>query len=242
MFGKKQKLYDGYILSLPLKDRLIHFYRDSAYNKVLTDEVFKVDEDKVLFFEGMCNDLRNDFMEIGQLRLHTPLGLHEERLGTYFLYVPPKERARIAGMLEGKPLVTLHNPDGSKVFCLVEKERKRARTALHKELKELPTGYRVVVSGTPEELAALGLPAAFRVIKCFTLGELIGSGEIVNPPEIREQIMEQNREKLQKSIISEEEIDKQVQAIVEDKFFISSLEIEGTFVQRKKTWLERFFG
>lgn len=244
IFSKKRKLHDGYILSLPLKDKLIHFYRDSPYNKVVVRpkvygvEVFKVDEDKVIAYEDMCQTYRKNFMELGLLRLHRPLDIHEEHLGTYFLYVPSKERARIAGMLKGKPLVTLHNPDGSKAFCVVEKERNRSRTTLRKELKELPPGYRVVARGT-EGLAALGLPVAFRVIKCFTLDELIGSGEIVNPPEIREQIIEQNREKLQRSIISEEEIDKQVQAIVEDKFSTVSLEVEGMFIQRKETWLEK---
>lgn len=239
MFGKKRKLHDGYILSLPLKDRLIHFYRDSPYNRVMREEVFKVDEDKVIAYEDMCQTYRENFIELGLLRLHTPLDIHEEQLGTYFLYVPPKERARIAAMLKGKPLVTSYSPDGSKVFCVVEKERKRAQTALQEELKKLPRAYRVTIRGTSEELATLGLPVAVRMIKCFTLDELIGSGEIVNPPEIREQIIEQNREKLQRSIINEEEIDKQVQAIVEDKFSTVSLEVEGMFIQRKKTWLDK---
>lgn len=218
---------------------MIGFYRDSPYNKVMRDEVFKVDEDKVRAYEDMCKTYRQNFMELGLLRLHTPLDVHEEQLGTYFLHVPPKERTRIAGMLKGKPLVTLHNPDGSKVFCLVEKQRSKTRAAIQKELKRLPLGYRVDIRGTPEELARFGLPVAVRVVQCFTIDELIGSGEIVNPPEIREQI----REELQKNgIVSEEEVDKQTQAITENKFATMSFEVEGMFIQREKSWLEKIFG
>lgn len=187
IFSKKPKLHDGYIM----KDGLIHFYRDSAYNRVLSDEVFKVDEDKVTEYEGMCNTLRENFMEIGQLRLHTPVDIHQERLGTNFLYVPPKERTRIMKMLEGGTLITLDSLKWT--FC------------------EIGTG------------------------KHFTLDELIGSGELVDLSEIGEQ----NREKLQSGIISEEEIDKQAKAIRENKFFIGSLEVEGMFVQREKTWLDK---
>jgi len=176
MSRKKPKLHDGYILSLPLEDEVIGFYRDSPYNRVMRDEVFKVDEDKVRAYEDMCKTYRQNFMELGLLRLHTPLDVHEERLGTYFLFVPPKERARIAGMLKGKPLITRYNPDGSKVFCVVAKGKDKARTSLQKELKGLPPNYHVVTRGTPEELAILGLPVAVRGVKCFTIDELIGSG------------------------------------------------------------------
>ena len=242
MSSEKPKLHDGYILSLPLEDEVIGFYRDSPYNRVTRDEVFKVDEDKVRAYEDMCKTYRENFMELGLLRLHTPLDVHEEQLGTYFLYVPPKERDRIAKMLKGKPLVTSHNPDGFKVFCVVEKERNRARTTLQEELKKLPRAYRVVIRGTPEESAALGLPVPVRVIECFTIDQLIGTGEIVDPPEIRDQIIEKNRDKLRRGIISEEEIDKQVEAIVKDKFSTVSLEVEGMFIQREKTWLDKIFG
>ena len=238
MSGKKTKLHDGYVLSLPLEDKLIHFYRDSPYNKVVVRskvygvEVFKVDEEKVVEYEEMCENFRQNFMELGLLRLHTPLNIHEEHLGMYFLYVPPKERNRIAGMLKGKPLITMYNIDGSKAYCAVEAETNGALTTLH---KKLPLGCRVVTRGA-EGLAALGLPIPIRSIKYFTVEELIGYGEIVNPPEIRERI----REELQKrGVVSDEEVDKQTQAIVEDKFSTVSLEVEGMFIQREETWLER---
>lgn len=239
MSSKKPKFHDGYVLSVPLEDKLIHFYRDSPYNKVVVRprvygvEVFKVDEEKVVAYEDMCETYRKNFMEMGWLRLHTPLYMHEEHRGTDFLYVPPSERARIAGMLNGKPLITMYNIDGSMVYCPVEAETKGALTALH---KELPPGYRVIVRGF-EELAAF-IPI-YTYEKGFSLEELIGSGEMVNLSEIREQ----NRERLERGVISEEEVEKQVQAIQESKFyFIFGFEIEGMFIQREKTWLGKIFG
>jgi len=239
MSTKKAKLHDGYVLSLPLEDKLICFYRDSPYNKVVVRprvygvELFKVDEEKVIAYEDMCETYRENFMKLGLLRLHTPLYMHEEHRGAYFLYVPPKERIRIAGMLQGKPLITMYTIDGSMVYCPVETEANGALSALH---KKWPPGYHLIVRGF-EELAAL-IPI-YTYEKGFSLEELIGSGEIVNSPEIRERI----REELQKrGIVSEEEVDKQTEAIVEDKFCTLSLEIDGMFIQREKTWLEKIFG
>ena len=71
MSSKKPKLHDGYFLSLPLEDKLIHFYRDSAYNRVMRDEVFKVDEEKIMQYEDIRETYRKNFMEMGWLRLHT---------------------------------------------------------------------------------------------------------------------------------------------------------------------------
>lgn len=133
-------------------------------------------------------------------------------------------------MLKGKPLIIMYNIDGSMVYCAVEAETNGVLTSL---TKKLPPGYRVVVRGV-EGLAAL-IPI-YIYKKCFTLEELIGSGEIVNLPEIRERI----REELQKrGVASDEEVDKQIQAIVEDKFSTVSLEVEGMFIQREKTWLDK---
>lgn len=79
MSSKKPKLHDGYVLSLPLEDKLIHFYRDPPYNKVVVRpkvygvEVFKVDQEKVVVYEEMCETYRENFMKLGLLRLHTPL-------------------------------------------------------------------------------------------------------------------------------------------------------------------------
>ncbi len=224
LFGKKRKLYDGYILSLPLSNRLIHFYRDSALNRVLSGESFKVDEEKIIQYEGICETNRDNFIEMGWLRLNTPLEMHQEPLGTDFLYVPPKERNRILKMLEGGVLVTLER---YKSFRVVEEERVDTQANIKKELEKLPEGYRVEMKGIPEELAALGLPAPVREIKSYSIDEIIGSGELVDIAEIGEQ----NREKIEKGIINEEDIDKQLNDIQETKFyFIMGFSIEGMFI------------
>ena len=226
LFGKKRKLYDGYILSLPLSDRAIHFYRDSALNRVLSGESFKVDEEKVLAYEDMCETYRENFMEMGWLRLHTPLEMNQEPLGTDFLYIPPKERNRILEMLEGGVLYSLER---FKLFCVVEEEGVDTQTNIKKELEKLPEGYRAEIKGTPEELAALGLPAPVREIKSFTVDELIGSGELVDLSEIGNG----NRERIEKGIISEEDVDKQIQSIQETKFyFIMGFSIKGMFIYK----------
>ena len=105
IFGKKRKLHDGYII----KDGYISFYNDSLLNKELHSKTYRVDQDKVTYYEGMCETYRNNFMEIGWLRLHTPLEQYQEHLGTHFLSVPSKHRKRIADMLEGGTLITLDN-------------------------------------------------------------------------------------------------------------------------------------
>ena len=230
---EKPELHDGYVLSLPLENDLIHFYHASPYDvarpKVHGVEVFKVDKDKVIEYEDMCKTYRENFKELGFLRLHTPLNMYEEHQGTYFLYVPPKERVRIAGMLNGRPLISVHNADLSPVYGAVEPETHGTPTSM---TEKFPPYCRVVVRGA-EGLAALGLPVPFRIIAYYTLHELIGSREIVNPPEIRERI----RKELQKrAVVSDEEVDKQIQAIImEDKFFIVSLEVEGMFIQGTQT-------
>jgi len=177
-----------------MQDGIIHFYRDSALNRVLSEEVFKVDEDKVAEYEAMCETYRDSFMEMGWLRLHTPVDVHQEYLGTDFLYVPPSERARITQMLKGGTLATI---DRFKTFHVIESR------------------------------------------KNITIDELIGSGELVNLSEIGEQ----NRDRLERGVISEEEMEKQAQVIQESKFyFIFGFIIEGMFIQRKKTRLEKIFG
>lgn len=244
LFGKKPKLPDGYILSLPLEDKLLHFYRDPAH-RVLADKVLKVDEDKVIAYEDMCETYRENFMELGLLRLHTPLNVHEERLSTNFLYVPPSERARIQRMLGGESLITRSNPSlGYGEYCLVEKDKNRAQTALQKELKELPLGHRVVARGTPEELATLGLPSPFRVIKCFTLDELVGSLEMMKRFDFPDVDDPDSKRHLRTFFfgIPYEEADEQVQVDQGDRFYFCKLGVDGMFIEREKTWLEKIFG
>ena len=179
-FNKKPKLHDGYIMV----DGLIQFYRDSAYNKVMSHEVFKVDEDKVVVYEEMWDTYHKNFMKLGLLRLHTPTNVHEERSGANFLYVSPKERARIKEMIGDGTLITL---DNFNTFCVIE-------------------------SG-----------------KCLTLKELTGL-EISGISEIsRENLLMQT-------------VEGQAQVNLQDRFFTGALEIEGMFVQKGKTRLEKFFG
>jgi len=240
MSSDKPKIHDGYILSPPLEDKLICFYRDSPYNKVVVRPKvyrvgnFKVNEEKIIAYEEMCETCRQNFIELGLLRLHTPLCMHEEHLGDHFLYVPPKERRRIARMLNGRPLITAYNANLSPIYGAVEAEANETLTNVH---KELPPGYCVVAKGA-EGLDALGLPAPMCVIRYFTLDELIGSGEMSNSPEISGQI----REALQKrDIDSDDEVVKRTQTFEEDKFSSVSLEVDGMFIQREKTWLGRIF-
>ncbi len=113
--GKKPKLHDGYIL----RDGKVIFYSDSTLYRITSGKQKrpKVDEDKVVEYEGLCASYRQYFMDIGQLRLHTPVDEHQEKVGTNFLSVPLKHRARIAEMLKGGTLIVL---DRLKTFCVLE--------------------------------------------------------------------------------------------------------------------------
>ena len=113
--GNKPKLRDGYIL----RDGKVIFYSDSTLYKITSgkQKYPKVDEDKVIEYEGLCASYRQYFMDIGQLRLHTPVEEHQEKVGTNFLSVPLKHRARIAKMLKGGTLIML---DSLKTFCVVD--------------------------------------------------------------------------------------------------------------------------
>ncbi len=184
MFGKKSKLHSGYTISAPSNDRAIQFYRNSALNRILYGDNFQVDEEKVIQYENICEIYRKNFIEMGWLRLHMPLYVHQEHLGTDFLYVPPKERNRILKMLNGGVLITL--------------ERFKS--------------FQVAESG-----------------ERFSIDELIGTGELVDISEIGRN----NREKIEKGIISEEELKRQTREISETKFyFIMGFGVEGMFIYK----------
>jgi hypothetical protein len=111
--GNKPKLYDGYTV----RNGEVTFCTYSALHTMQVGKHLKVDQDKVIEYEGMCETYRRNFMEIGWLRLHTPVGQHQETLGTNFLSVPLEHRARVAGMLKGGTLVKLDKP---KTFRILE--------------------------------------------------------------------------------------------------------------------------
>ena len=113
--GKKPKLHDGYIL----RDGKVIFYSDSTLYKITSgkQKYPKVDEDKIMEYESLCESYRQHFMNVGQLRLHTPVDEHQEKVGTNFLSVPLKHRARIAEMLKGGTLIML---DELKTFHVLE--------------------------------------------------------------------------------------------------------------------------
>jgi hypothetical protein len=113
--GKKPRLHDGYIL----RDSKVIFYSDSTLYKITSGKQKhpKVDEDKVMEYEGLCASYQQHFMNIGWLRLHTPVDEHQEKVGINFLSVPLKHRARIAEMLKGGTLIML---DELKTFYVFE--------------------------------------------------------------------------------------------------------------------------
>ncbi len=95
-------LHDGYYL---FRGEVV-FYSDDAISRVLSGRVFKVDQEKVLHFEGMCNIAANNFLELGMLRLHTPVDVRQDDL---FLLcsdglsrmVPEEELAKILSQNKG---------------------------------------------------------------------------------------------------------------------------------------------
>jgi len=63
----------------------------------------------------------------------------------------------------------------------------------------------------------------------FSIDELIGTGELVDISEIGRN----NREKIEKGIISEEELKRQTREISETKFyFIMGFGVEGMFIYK----------
>jgi hypothetical protein len=251
IFSKKPKLHDGYILSLPLKDRLIYFYRDPVYNRVSSmtgEEVLKVDEDKVIGFEfGLCETCRENFMELGLLRLHTPLDIHQERLSRNFLYVPPSERVRIAQMLGGKPLITRYSLSPVyNEYCTVEEKKDETQSTLHRELGEAGEasffGYRIRPGETPDRLATPGLVPLLHVVRCFKLSELVGSlehmkrfvFEFEGEDDAPNNLDSNSKRSLRQAYfgIPYEEAYDQSHVDKKDRFFFSYLGLEGMFVQR----------
>jgi hypothetical protein len=200
--GNKLKLHDGYTV----RDGEVTFYKDSSLYKIQFPKHLKVDQDKVMAFESMCETYRKSFMEIGWLRLHTPVGLHQESAGTHFLSVPLEHRARIAEMLKSGRLVMLETPatqneGGNLVYYMLE----------YAELD--PRTYRVIETG-----------------KQITLDQLVGDGELFDFLGVSQQ----NRRMLDSGTITKAEWERQIQIIEQwekTKFHIESWNIQGMFVE-----------
>jgi hypothetical protein len=73
------KLHDGYYLN---KDGNVIFYEEPPLIRIMNSVPFRVDREKVLEFEALCVQMRSEFTELGQLRLHTPVAVHQEKQGT----------------------------------------------------------------------------------------------------------------------------------------------------------------
>jgi hypothetical protein len=96
--------YDGYYMDFNTGEVVL--YRKSGLSKIQSDDIFRVDKDKVAFFEANCRTLKSIFMDTGWLRLHMPINYDQEILGTTFLCVPPPHRARVLNVIQGGTLVT----------------------------------------------------------------------------------------------------------------------------------------
>jgi len=104
--------HDGYVL----KEGNVLFY-DGTFPERTPENDYMVDEEKVGYHESMCYSYRQNFMEVGWLRLHMPFRFNEEYLGTYFLFVPENHRARIAAIIGDYSICTM---DDFKKFFLAE--------------------------------------------------------------------------------------------------------------------------
>ena len=199
----KPKLHDGYTMG----NGKVTFYTNSPLYKTQFPKHHKVDEDKVMEYESMCETYRKHFMDIGWLRLHTPIEPHQEEWGTNFLSVPLEHRARIAGMLKDGRLVMIGNP------------------AIHREGEK--SVYRVL------EIEELN-PRIYRVLETgegITLDQLIDGGELFDFLEVSRQ----NRQRLGSGTITKEEWEKQVKLIQQwekTKFHIECSNIQGMFVEK----------
>jgi hypothetical protein len=69
--------------------------------------VAKVNQDKIAKYEEFCRFYRDNFLSTGMLRLHTPIDVHQEYLGTNFLFVPLKHRERLTKLLGRGYLIML---------------------------------------------------------------------------------------------------------------------------------------
>jgi len=103
------KLHGGYYLD----NQDVVFYNLDPNDKPRS---FMVDQDKVLNYEGMCLTYFENFMNIGWLRLHTPIERYQEELGTNFLSVPQEHRARVSQMLKGGRLIIVDFPNEFRVY------------------------------------------------------------------------------------------------------------------------------
>jgi hypothetical protein len=103
---EKRKLRDGYTV----RNGKVTFYDYSALQKMSVGKHARVDEEKVLEYEAMCETFRKTFMDVGWLRLHTPVEQYQERSGTNFLFVPQEHRARVAGLIKGGTMIKLSKP------------------------------------------------------------------------------------------------------------------------------------
>ncbi len=137
MFKKKEKWQDGYYLN---NDGTIQFYRDAPLSKETEGQpvyvkdsrgelhcilpakmVSKVNQDKVVEYEGFCQVYRDNFLSTGMLRLHNPIDVHQEYLGTNFLFVPLKHRERLAKLLGHGYLIML---ESVKLFEIIPEGRR----------------------------------------------------------------------------------------------------------------------
>ncbi len=120
IFKPKEKWHDGYyveendivfykdpILSKATKGAKVYTKNSEGELKTLFPEklVKKVSQDKIMKYEDMCRVYRENFGDTGMLRLHTPIGIHQEHLGVEFLFVPVRHRERIKQLIGNGYLV-----------------------------------------------------------------------------------------------------------------------------------------
>lgn len=235
-FRKRQKLYDGYTLSLT--DKCINFYDISPLEKVMAEKVRKVDVEKVATFEGMCLALSKRFMKDGLLRLHTPLDRYWEFLSTFFLYVLLTERSRVVELLKGGILISRNPFVPPGVTCettgfnscgeLLSPTMLVGGDVSQWTFYILPPDKKLGLD-IPMEFSEDGLTIVADDLETITLGGMIGSGEIIDPAQLSgEEAQAFNRTLWMGKLLL-------WTAFSCDKFFIISLPHEGMFLEREKT-------
>jgi hypothetical protein len=210
--GKRRKLHDGYYTVRDAHGNLdsITFYSHPRGYKEMTGKHPKVDEDKVIQFEDMCEAFKRNFIEGGWLRLHTPLGAYQEELGTNFLYIPPEHRARIARTLEGGKTLVMEHP--------------------FEKLLQPPHGEPFPLKNRPLVDLIHGSFILCENKRHIAVADLLCGEEIVD---IRT-ITNQNVDNYNRGAVTQEEFERRRNTIsgwVETKFQIQHAEIEGMFVE-----------
>lgn len=236
-FRKRQKLHDGYTLSLTDNNK-VYFYDISPLEKVMAEKVRKVDVEKVRIFEGVCLALSKNFMKAGLLRLHTPLDRYWEFLGTYFLYVPLTERSRVVELLKGGMLIS-RNPFAppGETYELIDSNYSQDRAIVYVLLGGnvsqwtfyiLPPGKQLGPD-VPLEFSKDGLTIIANDLTTITMGDLIGTGEIINPAKSSQDEAQIFIRNLWQGYLT------MWTMFTCDKFFVISLPHKGMFVEREKT-------